>query len=115
LGQRQGNFKLVRIIARQDPYRILREKYFLVYIRDCYAKPYYETPFVISLKDLPNYQCWIGKWPIFSLYGYLGHALVLPRGWLVTNILAVKTHPLGLNYGVYYVMIYLVGLRPRGF
>jgi len=109
LGEKYAVFSIATITVREDPYHMLRETYFLVDIKDSNG---YELPFVISSDDYGNYSAYIGEAVLFRLFGYLGHELVPPRGWLTTNMLAVKTHPLGLDYGVYYVYIALAGPVP---
>jgi hypothetical protein len=97
-----AEFTIVKITLRPDPLHRLWKIYYLVYINDTFG---YELPFVISEDDISKYQKYIGETVLFKLYFYIGHELMLPEHFLITNILAVKEGAsLGLHF---YVAIYL--------
>ena len=97
-----AEFTIAEITLRPDPYNRLWETYYLVYINDTFG---YELPFVISEDDLPKYQEYVGETVLFKLYFFIGHELLHPVHFLITNILTVKVDAsLGLHY---YVRIYL--------
>jgi len=105
LGERNATFTIVNVTLRPDPYKRLRETYYLVYVRDSYD---YEVPFVISKDDYQKYSFYTGKLVLFKLTGRLGPGLVHPPDRLITNILVSKAaDPYQREY--YTVFITLIG------
>lgn len=98
-----AEFTITNITLHPDPDHRLRETYYLVYINDTFG---YEMPFVISESNLSNYEEAVGETVLFRLHMSVGHEIMVPHDWLITNILATKNDDyLGWRY---YVCIDLV-------
>jgi len=87
LGDRNATFTVTNIAVREDPEHRLKEKYYLVYVKDAYGCV---MPFVISEEDLPRYELRLGKQAMFKLTGRKGPGLIHPPDTLITNILINK-------------------------
>ena len=101
--ENSAKFTITKITLRPDPYHRLRETYYLVYVNDTFG---YEMSFVISESNLSNYKEAVGETVLFRLHISVGHEIMLPIDWLITNILATKNDDY-LGW-LYYIHIYLV-------